>query len=575
MSSAKLEWIMSVVDRSSSPADRIAGKLGLVEKRLAAVAKAEAAAKTDAGKDRAAMARMGLELQRQDLLTAKLNGETASFLGKWGMAAGIVGAVLVPIGMVGSAVAGVVDQLVRGTASLLVGFGKAAIEAASFKENNLIAFRTLLRSDEAASRMMKTLVNFAAATPFETRDIMEIGKNLLVGGFKEREIPVVLKAVGDLGAMKGFDKQVMDRLVLAMSQIKGKGRLQGGELLQLAEAGVPLASVYENLGKVFGVTAQQAQKLVSAGGVGADVGIFAVVKTIRDEISGGKLASMMGQTSQTVSGLWSTIASKPFEWMMNLDRSAGFKSLKTFLATVANVLDASQGKIVARAERLFNWMMKWLLGDFSGSNAAASVEALLDKILNGFDRLFAGVRAGAEFAKSAVMGFLSGTGLDSKLGDLLSGEMDEEKLARIGKVAGEMGEAFGRTAASIARLVEYSTRLSVIWNNWATDKAAGITNWLVGANGPSEKEQLQAAFLGKFRERLALQAGLNVAPARSLSDVTGGERSQTVNNRVTVNMAPGSSADDAAAVQKAAEKGVDESMGMWESIAMTTGALGG
>lgn len=574
MASAKLEWIMSVVDRSSSPADRIAGKLGLVEKRLAAVAKAEAAAKTDAGKDRAAMARMGLELQRQDLLTARLNGETASFLGKWGMAAGIVGAVLVPIGMVGSAVAGVVDQLVRGTASLLVGFGKAAVEAASFKENNLIAFRTLLRSDEAASRMMKTLVNFAAATPFETRDIMEIGKNLLVGGFKEREIPVVLKAVGDLGAMKGFDRQVMDRLVSAMGQIKAKGRLQGDDLKSLSENGVPAGKVYENLGRVFGVTAQQAQKLMNTGGVGSEAGIFAVVKTIRDEISGGKLASMMGQTSRTVSGLWSTIASKPFEWMMNLDRSAGFKSLKTFLSAVANVLDKSQGKIVARAERLFNWMMKWLLGDFAGGNAEKSVEALLDKILNGFDLLFAGVRAGAEFAKAAVQGFLSGTGLDSKLGDLLSGKMDEEKLARIGKIAGEMGESFGRAAASIARMVELSTRLSRIFNGWASDKVAGLMLW---ATEPSEEDQKKAILYKKLVERREQMEAerRNVSPARNFSDLASGASAQTVNNQVTVNMAPGSSADDAAAVQKAAEKGVDESMGMWESFAMTTGALGG
>ncbi len=172
------------------------------------------------------------------------------------------------------------------------GYGtKLVLDAASFKENTLIAFETLLGSREEAERMMREAVRFAAGTPFETRDVVDAYQRLLTAGFKPVEIPVVLRGVGDLAAMKGFSKETIDRVLLAFQQIRAKGRLQGEELLQLAEAGVPLGRVYEVLGRRLGVTAEQARKLQEAGRISADLGIVAVMEALRDSVSGGELGS--------------------------------------------------------------------------------------------------------------------------------------------------------------------------------------------------------------------------------------------------------------------------------------------
>lgn len=569
---SKLEWIMALVDRTSSPADKIAGKLGLVEKRLNAVAKAEASAKTDSAKDRLSMSRMSLELQKQDMLTQKLTGATGDFLSKWGVAFGVVGAVLGPLALVGSAVSGIVGRLVSGSAQLLTNFAQAAISAASFKENNLIAFRTILGSDEAAGRVMNKLVKFAATTPFETKDIMEIGKNLLVGGFSEREIPVVLKAVGDVGAMKGFDKQIIDRLVSSLSQVKAKGKLTGETMERLAEAGVPAGRIYEKLGQTLGVTSQQAQKMMSAGKIDANKGIFAIVKTIRDDMSGGKLGNMMDQTSQTVQGLWSTIASKPFEWMMDLNNSNGFKSLKGFLANVAAVLDNNEGKIKARATRLFDWMMKSLFGDVSGSDGPAKLEDMLGRVMKGFDYLFAGVKTGAEFVKGALGGFFDGMGLGKKLDDLLAGDMTEEKMARMAKVGGELGRSFGEAAASLLKFFS-------VMNSMGSSAAAFFNGPLARAvagqfmpSGPSEEDLTRKAIEGELRRRM--EASVNLQPALTVGQLGSAGVTNSQANTINVNLPPGSTANPTE-IKEAAKQGAEEGMAMWEAIAMQAGALGG
>lgn len=272
------------------------------------------------------------------------------------------------------------NLLIAGTA----GYGaKLVIDAVSFKENTLIAFQTLLGSREEAERMMREAVRFAAGTPFETRDVIDAYQRLLTDRFKPAEIPVVLKAVGDLAALKGFSKEIIDRALRAIGQIRAKQRLQGEELDQLAEAGVSRGKVYEVLGRRLGVTAEQARKLQEAGRISADLGVVAVLETIRDTISGGQLGKLMDLTSRSISGLWSTLRSRPTELLMDINVDPVRNVLANLVALTDPDTPSRTGqRLKAMLERYIGGAFRAVFGSLAEATDPKAAEANLMRLLD-------------------------------------------------------------------------------------------------------------------------------------------------------------------------------------------------
>ena len=226
--------------------------------------------------------------------------------------------------------------LLTGGAGALGGF---ALNAAGFKESTLKSFEILLGSKDAASKMFAEATQFASVTPFSPKQVIDSYQQLLTAGFKPVEVPVVLKAVGDLAALKGFKPEIIERVNLALGQIKSVGSLQGDELNQLAEAGLPVGKVYEVLAERLNTTTDAVRKLKEQGKISADLGIYAILKALKDNISGGELGNVMKQQSTTLRGLTSTLFGRPFEFFMNVDTTKGFKSVKTFLENLVFATD--------------------------------------------------------------------------------------------------------------------------------------------------------------------------------------------------------------------------------------------
>lgn len=573
MASKKLEWILSLVDRMSGPAGDAGKKLADLEKRMRAVDRATMAERLNKTADPLKRQSLGLQIEKslvgEQKRAADASGE---WIAKLNHGLGVVQ-------MIGGALAGaarVAVGLAETTGRILYGFTSAAVEAASFKEQNLIAFRTILGTDAAAERMMKTLVDFAAVTPFETKQIMEMGKNLLVGGFKEQEIPIVLKAVGDVGAMKGFSQEVIDRIVSAMGQVKARGKLTGEAMMRFAEAGLPAGKVYEKLGQTLGVTAQQAQKMMSAGRISADTGIFAVVKTIRDDMSGGKLGGMMDQMSQTVQGLWSTLSSKPFEYMMDLNKSGGFAALKGVLGNVLGVLDRHQPRIKAALERVFTGTINAVFGDLAGGEGTQKIEAFVERVTNVLEAM-----------PSAISGFFAGLsagagGLFGDLGKLFDGPMTPDKLKQIETSFAKFGRTLGEVASSAATLAGYLGTvydvLKFIWKFTGPGMlvdAAGVAGKLAGqAWGKTQQFNERAVGLASGRgyntEMEAWGAGA-YTPGPSLQQVAGGRNTKIDAPITNVINVTGADAADPQAIGREVGKATTEATTEWEKMMISMG----
>ncbi len=176
--------------------------------------------------------------------------------------------------------------------------GILAIRAAANMEQTRMAFETLLGSAEEADGFIRQMLKFASRTPFEFADLRQSAQQLLAFKFGVEEIIPIMTAAGNAAAAMG-DQEVVSRVVRALGQIQAKGRAQGEELLQMAEAGI---NAYQYLADAMGVSVPQAMERVSKGAVDSRTAIAAIVAGMERDFAGA-----MERQSRTLLGLWSSL----------------------------------------------------------------------------------------------------------------------------------------------------------------------------------------------------------------------------------------------------------------------------
>jgi tape measure domain-containing protein len=183
---------------------------------------------------------------------------------------------------------------VIGVGSVVKQMAELSMEA----EQNKVAFSTFLGSGEKATAMLKDLGQVAATTPYGKREIIDTAKTLLGFGVTAEKMTPTLRALGDVSSGTGKN---FKELAVIFGQVKSVGRLMGGDLMQLRQAGIPIVS---ELAKNFGVTESAITEMVSKGKIGfADV--EKAFMTMTGE--GGMFFNLMDAQSKTLAGRLSTL----------------------------------------------------------------------------------------------------------------------------------------------------------------------------------------------------------------------------------------------------------------------------
>jgi tape measure domain-containing protein len=199
------------------------------------------------------------------------------------------------------------------------------LKAAGAAEQAQIAFTTLLKSPQEAKKHLQELAQFAANTPFEFAGLRTLSTQLLAFGFQSQQVIPMLRSIGDAGSSLGLGQEGLSRMIRAVGQIQAKGRVQMQELLQLAEAGVP---VFQILQEELGLTASQVGE-IGRQGVYAKDGIAALLRGMDKRYGGG-----MEAQSKTLIGTLS-----------NLKDQAGLLAMEmgaTLIPTMADATDTVQ-----------------------------------------------------------------------------------------------------------------------------------------------------------------------------------------------------------------------------------------
>lgn len=143
--------------------------------------------------------------------------------------------------------------------------GKGAIKTGAEFEALGIRLETLEGSSEKAKQALDWIRNFAATTPLDLAQAADAYANLKNYGLDPTAGS--LQALVDAMSASGKGVAQLDRLVLALGQAWTKTKLQGGEILQLTEAGIP---VWEMLAEATGKSVVELQKLSAAGKLGRE-----------------------------------------------------------------------------------------------------------------------------------------------------------------------------------------------------------------------------------------------------------------------------------------------------------------
>lgn len=166
-------------------------------------------------------------------------------------------------------------------------------------ESNTTAFAHFLGSEKAATKYLDRLYKMAAETPFEFPQLTAAAQKFLAFGFSAGEAADTLAIVGDAAAGLGTSAEGIERITLALGQIKAKGRVQGDELLQLNEAGI---NARKYLLKNLDLSQKQLDKKMRQGKIKSDDAIAAITKGMKEEFGG-----LSKEQSKTFNGQLSTL----------------------------------------------------------------------------------------------------------------------------------------------------------------------------------------------------------------------------------------------------------------------------
>lgn len=184
-------------------------------------------------------------------------------------------------------------MLALGGTAAMTGFVRQLATVRGEFQQLEVAFTTMLGSKERSDKLMAQIVETAAKTPFTLTQVAAGAKQLLAYQVAAEDVNETVIRLGNIAAGVSVP---LDRLILAYGQVKAKGRLQGDDMRQFTEAGIP---IIHELAKVLGVADNQISKLVEGGKIGFPQ-VQQVIQNLTNE--GGMFFNLMEKQSKTLTG---------------------------------------------------------------------------------------------------------------------------------------------------------------------------------------------------------------------------------------------------------------------------------
>ena len=213
------------------------------------------------------------------------------------------------------------------------------------------------------------ITKLAIQSPFTQQGVADAFRMAMAYGFTTDESKRMTQAMIDFAAGSGASEYSMSKIALALGQIKAKGTLAGGEMLQLTEAGL---NVRDILAKAMGITTQEVVKLQEKGLIPANVAIEAITKSLETDFAGAAK-----KQAGTFSGLISSLSDIKTVGLREFFEGT-FKSIQPYVSSFVDTLSSEKfmtalnnaggklGEMVTKGLKFFEPMSRLLGGFING-----------------------------------------------------------------------------------------------------------------------------------------------------------------------------------------------------------------
>lgn len=364
-------------------------------------------------------------------------------------------------------------------------FTQAVVSAIAFREAAIGGLTQVMKSASSARQVYQVGVSLAARWNLDPREAVTQLQDLVSKGFNAKEARVLLTASADLKVMN--PNANIANIMLAIGQIRSKGVLQMEELQgQLAEAGINVGKTLELIGKRLGKSTAEVRKMITAGKVDSNTGIWAIVKSI-EEMGGGKLGSVADKASKSISSMMAGLKFRPGILALKIaemiEGGAGESAVRGALQKLLAATDPSKSpgmkRLLAGASSLANELLQLLFGPLASAKGADGLQYVLDRTAVAVELISAAVRAARPVVHAFLEGFAEGgswvvdillaLGKSLGFGKELSSSADTARL--LGKA---LAVVAGAAAALVLGIVAASAQVMAFVHVMAAAPAAVV-----------------------------------------------------------------------------------------------------
>lgn len=487
-----LDWVFELVDKISGPARAAASALGGLTSSLGAAKAAQEALDKASGGGRwrtpsgrfAAPGTPGASLVtgggggRGGGLGGFALGSLLGGEGGLGLAAAL-GPEAVAVGMAFREVVGGIAEFAGAVAKAGFEIGSFVVDVSTSKQSLRIGLETILQDKAQAKEITGRVQAIADTTPFAQKDIAMPIKSLLGAHYGKEKSFDIIKGLGDVSALNGFDPEGLQRMSLAMAKMNSSGKLSLRTLnqLEINSGGlIGRGQVFDELALSLGKSRKSIEGEFRKGKITAEAGTDAILEAIRKNLSGGKLGGAMARFGREIPGLTSTIKDVLTQSIIpEVDDSAGIQQFRGFLRSLADGVQWAKPLLSSSVGHLIDATFGAVFGKLQDGDQDQFFRSLFADIAHGVDWVAETIDGIAGNVDVFVYGFLVGlqlvraelrplgAALEDVFGvNLGKAESRRQLLFEFAVGAAKFAGAMAEVAALIAITVGYAAQLAAV-----------------------------------------------------------------------------------------------------------------
>lgn len=350
---------------------------------------------------------------------------------------------------------------------------KKVDEMAAFEEGSRQAFGRLAGSKGEGDKWWDTSIGNAMDLGKDVEKTVDAFKSLRAAQFDLGKANELYRMGQDLVTVTGH-ADAAERAIYAITKIKATGRLQGDELMMLAEAGVSLDMVYGKLEKSLKTNRAGVLRKQTAGQIDQAVAIDAIQSAIADKTHSKKAGDAAQEYSRTtLAGSFERVMNMPSLLALRISKSIDKGPLKDSLTKISDAMmgveDGPLARFVDTMNRGLATAVDFTVGfangvvtnidrisqalSFGKGDVTAFGEEAGASVVDFFERVINVTKKVGPVIVDAVGAFLDGMDVDQLMNDVAQADFKQlgADLVTIARALGDITNATAKVVGFVGK----------------------------------------------------------------------------------------------------------------------------